>query len=309
VTDEARGLLVLLVGFGIALGGLALWLAGSVQRSRLVERYQPARARSPAEVLAALDAQLLRLSSARTLRARLRASGVPDSVTIATAIGAVAVVLGGLAGAWIVDTTTGALVGMLVAGACLWVWLRQARRRWRERLEDQLPDLARLLGAATAAGIATARAIERAAGEVADPMASELRRVVAETRLGHPLDKALDGMAKRLDLSDLRMLVGTIVIQHTSGGDVAGALRELAGTLDERNEVRREIRTQVASARVGVPMVVGLTGIILVTLNSANPGTLNRLTTSPLGLLAVAVSAGLFALAAYMVNRMLRIDV
>jgi tight adherence protein B len=300
---------VLATGLCVALASLALWLAGTVQRSRLVERYRPSRARSRAELLAALDAQLLRLGPARALRDRLQAAGVRDSVAVASCIGAAALLAWSLAGAWVVGTTAGTLAGTLGAGVGLWAWLRRARRRWRERLEDQLPDLARLLGAATAAGISVARAVERAAGEVADPMSTELRRVVAEIRLGHPLTDALGGLAERLDLPDLTMLVGTIVIQHRSGGDVAGALRDLATTLEERDEVRREIRTQLAEIRAGPPLLALMSGLLLLMMNAMQPGTLNRLTTSPLGLLAVTVAAGLFGLATFAVHRIGRIEV
>lgn len=164
--------------------------------------------------------------------------------------------------------------------------LLASRRGWFLRtFNQQLPEVAWILGNAMRAGLTVQQGLEIVASEVPHPTRTVCAQVVAELNLNHPLAEALEDLQSRLSASrELRLLVLTILIQHRSGGNLARALEALAHTLAERKGVNEEVQSSTAGARstaVILPfMPILCTGIM----NTVIPGFLNSLFT-PWGLI------------------------
>ncbi len=56
---------------------------------------------------------------------------------------------------------------------------------------------------------------------MADPIAKEFRRVFEEQNFGIPIEEALEDMTKRVPNMDLRFFATAVVLQRTTGGDLA----------------------------------------------------------------------------------------
>jgi tight adherence protein B len=95
------------------------------------------------------------------------------------------------------------------------------------------------------------------------PLADELARVVAETKVGRPLIESLESMAQRIGSRDVDWTVEAISIQQRTGGKLADTLRVLADFMRARIEVRAEVRALSAEARLSgkvltaLPIVIG----------------------------------------------------
>ncbi len=89
-----------------------------------------------------------------------------------------------------------ALLGPWVAGRLI----SRGARRYREGLEDAVPDLARGLAAALGSGGSLRRALADLAPTLEGPAAIELGRVCADVELGVPPRQALAAMAARVRL-------------------------------------------------------------------------------------------------------------
>jgi tight adherence protein B len=101
----------------------------------------------------------------------------------------------------------------------------------------------------------------------------------------------------------------TLIIQHRTGGDVVRALQELSSTLDARRETMREVRTVMAGA-VYTSYIVPLVGVgSLFVLNTVNSRTLSQMTTRPVGIAALVIAGGLYAIGWVAIKRTTRIDV
>ena len=73
--------------------------------------------------------------------------------------------------------------------------------------------------------------------------------------LGLPLQRALEGMAERIDSDDLDLVVTAINVQYEMGGNLSTVLETISDTIRERVRVLREVRVLTAQQR--------LTGMIL----------------------------------------------
>ena len=129
-------------------------------------------------------------------------------------------------------------------------FLRRQEARRREEFIGQLPELARVLSNASAAGLVMRTAIEMAAEELDDPASTELRRTADALRLGQSTEQALHELGERLPSRELAVLVSTLIVSARSGGSLVTALRSIASTLEERKEIRREVKTIMGEAVV-----------------------------------------------------------
>jgi tight adherence protein B len=169
-------------------------------------------------------------------------------------------------GALVISLFTSLVIGAFTA---LWIALlvvtllgRSGRRRVI-RLEEQLPTVLQLLAGSLEAGASVMHAFEVVVEEGDDPIAGELARVVAETKVGRPLLESLEAMASRIGSRDLDWTVEAISIQQQTGGRLADTLRVLAEFMRARIEVRAEVRALSAEARLSgkiltaLPLLIG----------------------------------------------------
>ena len=84
------------------------------------------------------------------------------------------------------SVAVGLIFAALVAAAPI-VVVRQIRKRRLKTFEAQLPDTLNLLSGSLRAGYSFLQGLEAVVQETSGPMARELRRVLAEARLGRPL--------------------------------------------------------------------------------------------------------------------------
>lgn len=209
---------------------------------------------------------------------------------------------------WLTLAPLFGLLGLLVGAQGLRVFLARARDRRREEFVAQMPELARVLANATSAGLSLRTAIEMAADELGDPASTELRRIAHAMAFGQSLEASLNAVQERLPSREVSVLVSTLLVSARSGGSLVTALRDIADTLDNRKEVRREIRTVLAQATATGYIVIGMGVALLFMLNAVRPGTVEKMTVSPLGQGALILAGALYTVGALMVRRMTRIE-
>ncbi|GAA1138157.1 type II secretion system F family protein [Kribbella jejuensis] len=134
----------------------------------------------------------------------------------------------------------------------------QVRRRER-RLLAELPTVAELLALSVAAGEGPAAALDRVARTSRGELANELKRVLAETRAGETLVRALDALADRTGLLALSRFADGLAVALERGTPLADVLRAQAG--DIREAGRRELIE--SGARREVAMMVPVIFLVL----------------------------------------------
>jgi tight adherence protein C len=148
-----------------------------------------------------------------------------------------------------------AVVGILSRDTYL---TSQVRRRER-RLLAELPTVTELLALAVAAGEGPAAALDRVAKSSRGELARELQQVLAETRAGEQLVRALDALADRTGLVALSRFADGLAVALERGTPLADVLRAQAG--DIREASRRELIE--SGARREVAMMVPVVFLVL----------------------------------------------
>lgn len=166
----------------------------------------------------------------------------------------------------------GAIVGAVLGGAAMPIWLQRKKKKRMKLFENQLSDALTVISNCLQAGFSFQQALESIASDMPDPIAKEFSIALRESRLGLPLEKALVNMSERLQQDDLELLINAVLIQKQVGGNLSEILDSIGGTIRERLKIRGQIKTLTASGRMS-GIVIGLLPLfILAFLMVINPG-------------------------------------
>jgi tight adherence protein B len=210
-----------------------------------------------------------------------------------------------LTGASWVALVIGLLLGSLLPFAYLIV--KESRRK--AAFATQLPDTLQLVAGSLAAGYSMPQAIDTVVREGEQPISAELNKTLVETRLGVPLEDALDSVAERMQSQDFAWVVMAVRIQREVGGNLAEVLRTVAETLRERDYLRRQVRSLSAEGRFSALILGLLPPLFALYLLVVRPEYLQLLYTDVLGIAMIVVALVLLAAGILWMRKIVNIEV
>ncbi|HEU5035944.1 MAG TPA: type II secretion system F family protein [Nocardioides sp.] len=190
-----------------------------------------------------------------------------------------------------------------------WLYLGIRAGRRRKAFAAAVPDTLQLMSGSLAAGLSLAQSVETVTREGSDPVAGEFRRAMVETRLGVPLEDALEGVAERFDSDDLHWAVMAIRIQREVGGNLAELLDTVAATMREREYVRRQVAALSAEGRLSAWVLGCLPVLFLLYLLLVNRDYVMPLFTDPRGLVLIGFGALWLGVGVFWMSRLVRVEV
>ena len=121
------------------------------------------------------------------------------------------------------------------------------------------------------------------ATEMPEPVATEFRKTYEEQNLGLSLKLALENLAERVPLLDLRLCVTAIMIQRETGGNLAEILEKVAYTIRERFRILEDLKTLTTSSRMSAWILCGLPVFVALAVTVMNPEYMGVLWRDPRG--------------------------
>jgi tight adherence protein B len=173
----------------------------------------------------------------------------------------------------------------------------------------QLPDALLALASALRAGCTLSRGLELMAERQPAPLNQEFTIVLAEYRVGRPLAESLDDMHRRIAAPELQLMNTAINVSRRVGGNLADTLESLARTLQEKAHVEAKIDALTSMGRAQ-GWVVGLLPIFIgLVLYQQQPERMSLLFTQWYGWIVLGVVAAMMTVAAWMIRKIVNIDV
>jgi Flp pilus assembly protein TadB len=257
---------------GVAAGLLALLLvvflviAPPAPRVPLERRRAPGAAR-PSTLTKMTDHTLEAIEGAITRRRRAPFSSEdleqanirmrPPGFVLMIISAALVLALGGLLIApgslWSIPLMVG-FAALAPLGAKLLLKIRTGRRR--AKFASQLDESLSLLAGGLRAGHSLLRAIDAAAQESEQPTSEEFARIVNETRIGRDLSDTLVNTANRMRSDDFHWVAQAIGINREVGGSLSQVLDQVAHTIRERNEIRRQVKGLAAEGKLSAWILI-----------------------------------------------------
>ncbi len=208
---------------------------------------------------------------------------------------------------------TGSVLWAIVAGivvlVVLYLYVSSAASKERKKFDNQLPEVLTLLATSLRAGYSVMQAIEAVAAEAPEPSSREFGQAMAEIRLGRPMIDALGDVAVRMESQDFEWTVMAISIQREVGGNLAEVLQSTAETMLYRNRFRREVKALTAEGRLSMYIMLGLPFMIALMISVLNPGYLEPLFTTLVGIVMIIVALVMMAIGGLIMRKIVDIEV
>jgi tight adherence protein B len=203
----------------------------------------------------------------------------------------------------------GAVVFLFLGALGPWLYLSFKRSRRLRAFEGGLADTLQLMSGSLSAGLSLAQSLDTIVREGTEPVTSEFRRVIVESRLGVGIEDALEGVAQRMKSQDFVWVVMAIRIQREVGGNLAELLNTVAATLREREYLRRHVKALSAEGRLSTWILGGLPPVFLLYLTLSKPSYVEPLYTTLVGYLMLGVMAVLLIIGVLWMNKVSKVDV
>lgn len=150
------------------------------------------------------------------------------------------------------------LFGGVTAAAAPFLLFSIAQSRYQSRFLDVFPDALDLVRRAVKAGLPVNEALAVAGREIAEPVASELRRALDQMQIGVPMIDALQQTSNRVRVADFRFLVVALALQQGTGGSLAETLANLSNVIRARKALRQKARALSAEAKASAAVLATL---------------------------------------------------
>jgi len=202
-----------------------------------------------------------------------------------------------------------AAVAALLGGVLPFIVANALRQRRFDKFEEQFPEAMDLLGRAVRAGHAFITGFELIGKELPDPVGQEFRVAFQQQSLGLPLKDALENLAVRIPLPDVRIFVSSLNIQRESGGNLGEVLDTMSNIIRERFKLRRQVRIFTAEGRLSMYMLTAIPIVAFLGLYILQPEYLAPMLTDRRGHLGLGVAVILQVIGYIVISRIIKIKI
>jgi len=199
--------------------------------------------------------------------------------------------------------------GPVLGAIGAWAFVTRRASAWYRHFDSTLPDALTVLASSLRAGHSLLQAVDHVAAEADDRTAGEWREVVRQTRLGIPVEDAIDDLTHRVALRDLQWISLVARVQHQVGGNMAEMFDIVAETVRQRYRLRAQVYTLTAQGRMtrGILTVApfALGGILML----VSPFYISSFLDSTVGRLMIVAACCMIAVGSLWLKKIVEIEV
>lgn len=144
-----------------------------------------------------------------------------------------------------------ALVGFLLPN----LWLTGRIRKRKTEIRKSLPDALDMLTICVGAGVGLSGAMQQVTEAWDNALCEEFARLLTEVKLGRSRIEAMEGMAKRTDVDEVRSFVAAIVLADKLGVSISHTLRIQSQQMRIARRQKAEEKAREASIKMLFPLV------------------------------------------------------
>jgi len=189
------------------------------------------------------------------------------------------------------------------------VMLHQKKKKRMAKFQRQLPEALELVARALKAGHAFSSGLKLTADEFDDPLGSEFQTALDEINFGVNITDALKNLTSRVDCSELRFFVVSVIVQRETGGNLAEIIENLARLIRERFKFEGKIRVLSAEGKLSAIVLVALPFVITLALQFISPEYMETLFSEPTGRMVIGVAMITMLMGIIVIRGMIKIKV
>ena len=171
-----------------------------------------------------------------------------------------------------------------------WILSKIISRRQAKFLAE-LPNSIDVVTRGMKSGLPLGECLQVIARESTQPLAGEFHEVVEQQRVGVSLAEALERLARRMPIAEVKFLTIVIAIQQQAGGNLSEALGNLSGVLRARVQLRMKVKALSAEAKAGAFVLGSLPPTVMLLVYGSSPDYMVPLFTTTTGNFLLGFSA------------------
>lgn len=172
-----------------------------------------------------------------------------------------------------------------------------------------LPDTLDYIARSLRAGNPFIASLRSASEELPEPVAREFRTTFEEMNFGLDVEDALHNLGERTGSEDLRYFITAVLIQRTTGGNLAEVLNRIAHVMRSREATIREIRILAAEMKYSANVLIALPFFVAGALAVLNPTYIMVLFEHELGLVVIGAQLLFMGIGYLIVQKMVNFRV
>jgi tight adherence protein B len=208
------------------------------------------------------------------------------------------------------------IAGIIIGGALGFMFSKliepiiyMMKQRRAATFNLQMVDGLTLMSNGLRSGLNLIQAVELVIAEMPVPIKQEFSLLLAQNRVGVPIDEAFVNLSKRLDIEDLDMFATAILILRETGGNLAETFDTIAYTIRERVKLTAKVKALTAQ---GVMQAIVITVIPFALLGMqyvSSPEQTSLFFTTPVGYLLFGFMLLLQGIGGFMIKKIVSIKV
>ena len=198
-------------------------------------------------------------------------------------------------------------LGMMTALAGPYIVWNYVKGRINKRADLMLVDFKeflRYVASYLAAGVPFAKAIEKAANKIGNPLKMELLTIVKDIRGGQTIDKALKDGTKRIPMEEYNTFVMVTEINMAIGGNLSHIYEKIATDIDKKIKRRDNVKAYTAQGRLTTKVVGAIPFVVVAFIRLYSPEFYEPVANDSVWKVTYIGSIVSIVFGIYMVNRM-----
>ncbi len=217
----------------------------------------------------------------------------------------------------------GGFIGLLISGGNIfvtllflamglvfpWFYLSFKAARRIKKFNAGLAETLQIMAGGLQAGLSLSQAVDTVVKEGTEPISGEFGRAIVEQRLGVEIEDSLESVATRMESVDFKWVVMAIRIQREVGGNLAELLLNVAGTLREREYLRRQVVVLSAEGRLSAWILGGLPPFFIVYLVLTRPTYIAPMFHTHIGWLMTGLACVMMLVGTFWLKKAIKVEV
>ena len=139
---------------------------------------------------------------------------------------------------------------------------RKVKKRQKKFLEE-MPDCLEAMVRLLKSGMPISEAIAMTSREYTGPIGEEVTKVYEAQRVGDTLPEAVQSMAFRVPISEVKMFATAITIQVQTGSSLSEVLQNLSNVIRQRFRLKRKVQSLSAEAKISASIIGALPVLVM----------------------------------------------
>ena len=156
-------------------------------------------------------------------------------------------------------------------------------------------------------GRSTMQAIEIVSQELKGPIKQEFKKMHLEISYGLSLDVVFDRFSKRVDSEEVNYITSSLSILNKTGGNIIKVFSSIEKMLFSKRKLKEEMKSLTSSARMISKVLLFMPFVFVIFISILNPTYFASLINTTVGNILLAIIILIYALYAFIVNKVMKV--